>query len=149
MKPWAIAPVSLLIAISLTGVACRQDKAMGGLSKQDFDAIVEISGTGFRSGYLGLVVDGETLTGTVVMPSGVRAQLSGSLSPDPENRWLTIDWTAAMDGCDSDARYHLKQTWKSLDALTGTGQLTMQCIEDTPATIEINATLLWDPLYAP
>jgi len=149
MKYRPSVPAHMLIVITLTAVACQQNDAMGGLNKQDFASVLELSGDGFRSGYLGLIVEGEALTGTVVMPSGTRAQLSGILSPDPENRWLTIEWPAAMDGCDGDARYHLKLTWECLSALTGIGQLTIQCNEDAPVVIEINATLLWDPRYAP
>lgn len=149
MKPRLTSPAWLLIALALTVVACERNEATGGLSKQDFEAIIEISGDGFRKGYLGLTVADETLGGTVVMPSGARAKYSGSLSPDPEERWLKVDWSAARDDCDEHARFHLELAWASLSALTGTGELTVRCGEDAPATIEIIATLLWDPRYAP
>ncbi len=149
MKLYSTAAGCAVTLLLLLIPACRQEDSPGGLSKTDFEAIVEFSGGKFGKGFIGLKVEEENLSGTVVLPSGTRAPFSGQLSPDPDTRWLKIQWQAPADGCSRPANYHLEMTWANLSALTGTGRLAIRCEAETPIEIAVSATLLWDPRYAP
>ncbi len=149
MRVKSITICALLSMVMGVTFACRQEESFGGLSKGDFEAIVEFSSESFGKGFIGLKVDGENLTGTVVLPSGASSHYQGLLSPDPLKRWLKIDWKGKDDGCGEAAHYHLEMAWASLESLTGTGKLAITCGTQPPKEIELNAQLLWDPRYAP